>query len=403
MTGGEDAFTRWVSPHRRDPQKLRAIFKAGKSGAIRTGHEHLRAERHKPVIKRRAARGIEVGGDLVEQYDGTDAAKHGNKARMGENDADEKRFLLAGRGSRRVCLFGPWTTWRSAACGPIRVRPAAASRARFCRSTSRYTSSASIAGRVATRSSTSPFSVNSAKGNGESASLSCKITCIRCATVSTPRRGDGDREFGNFTLRRIQPLPIARSIFEETIAIAQGAFERVDPVRRGPHPAPGRDDRGTAAVRLPARKTAHPSPASARRYEYDRQKSGSTLPARGSAGSGARDCRRAEARFPSRAEASPRRVSSFPPRRQRYRCRRRGHIRQVRPGAIRALGTERNRLHQIGFSGTVFACQHDKARHQIEIECRIGPEIGKNEPGRGGPRAELLNDCSGFVHVLSSK
>ena len=50
--------------------------------------------------------GIEVGGDLVEQQERRLAAALGDEVGMGEDEAEQQRLLLAGRGLRGGHVLG---------------------------------------------------------------------------------------------------------------------------------------------------------------------------------------------------------------------------------------------------------------------------------------------------------
>ena len=76
-------------------------------------------------------------GDLVEQRERRDAAHVGDEPRVGEHEADQQRLLFARRGLRGGRVLGAVKRSRSATCGPISVRPAAASRPRLSRSHAR--------------------------------------------------------------------------------------------------------------------------------------------------------------------------------------------------------------------------------------------------------------------------
>ncbi len=69
------------------------------------GHPHLAAA-FEAGEQRGAALGIEVGGDLVEQEDRRLAAPLGDQFGVGEDQAEQQRLLLAGRGLRGRHLLG---------------------------------------------------------------------------------------------------------------------------------------------------------------------------------------------------------------------------------------------------------------------------------------------------------
>ena len=89
------------------------------SAASVAGHPHLAAA-FEASEQRRAALRIEVGGDLVEQQDRRLAAALGDQLGMGEDEAEQQRLLLAGRGLRApASALARWVTARSWRCGPV--------------------------------------------------------------------------------------------------------------------------------------------------------------------------------------------------------------------------------------------------------------------------------------------
>ena len=123
-------------PHpclRRNVEHLRPALKFRKHGRIGAGEEHLAAEARERVVQRGAAARVEMGRDLVEKRERRDPRHIGDQARMGERQPDDQRLLFAGRGGAAGACFGPCQTRRSERCGPMSVRPAAASRPRLSR------------------------------------------------------------------------------------------------------------------------------------------------------------------------------------------------------------------------------------------------------------------------------
>ena len=64
------------------------------------GHPYLSAP-GEPFEQRRAAGGIEMRGDLVQQQDRGAAGAVGDQFGMGEHDCEQQRLLLAGRAEMR--------------------------------------------------------------------------------------------------------------------------------------------------------------------------------------------------------------------------------------------------------------------------------------------------------------
>ena len=75
-----------------------AAFKLGEERRIGAGHPHLPAERLERLEQAAPAAGVEMGRDLVEKHERRDSGHRRDEPRLGEDEADEKRLLLAGRG-----------------------------------------------------------------------------------------------------------------------------------------------------------------------------------------------------------------------------------------------------------------------------------------------------------------
>jgi hypothetical protein len=86
---------------RRNIEEGRAGRDLGEQGRLGAGHPDLAASAGKPLEQGPAARGIEVGGDLVEQQDRPHAPVGGDEVGMDEDDREQQRLLLPGRAGRR--------------------------------------------------------------------------------------------------------------------------------------------------------------------------------------------------------------------------------------------------------------------------------------------------------------
>ena len=58
---------------------------------------NLTATLFQPFEQRRTARGVEVGGNFIEEEDRAAFDGFGDEIGMREDDAEQERFLLAGR------------------------------------------------------------------------------------------------------------------------------------------------------------------------------------------------------------------------------------------------------------------------------------------------------------------
>ena len=114
-------------------QEVGTTFQIGEKVRIGARHPDLAAQGLERIEKAGAAARIEMGRDLVEQNEGRDARHAANELRVGQDEADQKRLLLARGGEIAGMSFGPWRTSMSVACGPTSVRPAARSRERSSR------------------------------------------------------------------------------------------------------------------------------------------------------------------------------------------------------------------------------------------------------------------------------
>ena len=110
-----------------DGEELGALAERREDGGVGAGQPGLGAERAQLLEQRGAARGVEMGRDLVEQQDRLLLAGRRAQPRLGQDQAIRSAFCWpveqsrAGRPEARS-----WTT-RSLRCGPTAVVPVSAS------------------------------------------------------------------------------------------------------------------------------------------------------------------------------------------------------------------------------------------------------------------------------------
>ena len=82
----------------RDRQPRRLGADSGEQAGLGPGHPDLPARLPQPFEQSGAAGRVEMGGNLVEQKDRPPAGAFGDEIGMGQDQADQERLLLAGRG-----------------------------------------------------------------------------------------------------------------------------------------------------------------------------------------------------------------------------------------------------------------------------------------------------------------
>ena len=157
------------------------------------------------------------------------AAPVGDQLGMGEDEAEQQRLLLAGRGARGGLVLGAMRRRRDpAGAGPTVARPAAASRPRLARSSRRG------------RRSFQPSSASAARGNRRPA-----LRPARPSSAATVRgAGVAERRamLGHLRFERGQPVGVG------TVAARRAACcGRASPLRSA-----RRGGRGRARARAPA-------------------------------------------------------------------------------------------------------------------------------------------------------
>jgi hypothetical protein len=96
-----------VAPSHPDLEHLAPRWpKACKHRRIGAGHEGLAVERFDQIKQRRPAAFVKMGGNFVEQKDRRMAGHGPHQLRMPQNDPDQQRLLLPGRGQRRGHRLG---------------------------------------------------------------------------------------------------------------------------------------------------------------------------------------------------------------------------------------------------------------------------------------------------------
>ena len=293
--------------------------------------------------------------------------------------------------------FGPWRTARSPTCGPIRVRPAAASRSAIAE---KHRAIAVLRfERRAVRSERLDLAFERKPRPGKGRGVVAPGGDQRLEPVHAlePRGGDGDAELGRLPLDRVEPAGVATILLEELVAPAERPLELADPRAVSWDRSRERTGRESGAARSPARKRANPSPASARRLAHGRRRRATTRRARDRCGFAApRRPRRLPATSPSRADAARR------SRRLRLRAQSRrrplvGRIRRAPPGASPAPARAataprgdwscRRRSRRIGRRGGPRS--RDRAPHRIgnpaaSAAAREG-SVARDERRRGLP------------------
>ena len=78
-----------------DGEELRAPLDAREERGLRPGHEGLASQFFEDREERRAAAGVEMRGDLVEQQDRRRARQFSDQARVGKHEPCQERLLLA--------------------------------------------------------------------------------------------------------------------------------------------------------------------------------------------------------------------------------------------------------------------------------------------------------------------
>ena len=203
---------------------------AGEGRGIRAGDEHLAADPLQGVEQCGAAARIEMRGDLVEQRERRDARHVGDEPRMRENEPDQQRLLFARRGAAPPARPSARAKRsRSPRCGPISVRPAAASRPRLSRSHRAIAVLGLERGMLAASASTSPLKRTSAQGNGEASSRPAAISAASRLTHSSRAAATATPSSAASRSTASSQRAVARALFEQAVAPAQRALELADP------------------------------------------------------------------------------------------------------------------------------------------------------------------------------
>ena len=214
-----------------DAMKLGPFAERREGLAIGARHPGLAAQRDDLLEQRRAPRGVQMGGDLVEQQDRRRAvAALRDELGVGQDEADQQRLLLAGRAQPApASALGPWPTSRSERCGPSSVRPAARSRSRpgaqRCdvvvldldgRPRRRVRFERALERQLGPRETASP---DRARRAGASIAASSSATAsARAAAMATPVSA-------MMQLEALEARGVAHAVGQQAVALLHGALE----------------------------------------------------------------------------------------------------------------------------------------------------------------------------------
>ena len=343
-----------------------------------------------------------MGGDLVEQHDRRDAADiAGDEPGMGEDQADEQRLLLAGRGARRRrCPSARGGPRDRSACGPVERAPGGAvarrgssrSRIAVVRPRRRAPACGEQAFRLARRARGRPTGKGEARrARRRSGRRGRSTVSARAAATATPsaaisrstassqarvRRSSSSRRLRERSARSNAPT---RAPWPGSIASTSRSRKR----RRspaGPGNSPSRAGVSQTRRRWSAKAAAEPTGSPSMRHRGRRP----------------RRRRRIDAGAETRGPPALRRASIETAKPPSPPCRAMSASsarRRPRPGR-----EQRERLEQIGLAGAVLAGERDERRPDVEIERRVGAEILQDEardPGRRASRGRTRWPGSG--------
>ena len=170
-----------------------------------------------------------MSGDFVEERERRDARHLGDEARVSEREADEERFLFAGRGGGRRRLLRPVPDHEVAEMGP-----------------DQGAAGGGVAGAVVAEDRAVAVlrrQRRPASGHRLDLALERKLRPgkrrrivalggdqrFEAAHAFEPSRGDGDAEFGRLALDRAKPRQVPPALVQEPVPPAQGPFELADP------------------------------------------------------------------------------------------------------------------------------------------------------------------------------
>ena len=167
--------------------------------------------------------------DLVEQQHRRQARHVGEQAGVGENETDEQRLLLAGRGIGCGNLL---VRVRDGEIAQVRAVERAVGRGIACAIFSEHRAIAVLhldGGRKRHESFHPAVERDLGRGKRRAGMFARSKGCLQPADGFYPRCRHGDREFRGFVLDRLEPVRIGAGVLEQSVARAQRAFERVDP------------------------------------------------------------------------------------------------------------------------------------------------------------------------------
>ena len=202
-----------------------------------------------------------------------------------------------------------------------------------------------------------------------------------------PRRGDGDAEFRRLALQRVEPMGVARALFEQAVAAAQCALE-------------GGDARAVIGVDRQHQPVEKPAPFARRTDEQPVH--GRRQPDEAEViGEGARrgDRRAVDAVEPLARLVAVARLEADAELMDRAfvldldRDRKAAASADPRAGCelgaaqAAAGGEQRQGLEQIGLAGAVLAAEDDQRALQRQVEAHIGAKVAEHQPARHGAPA----------------
>jgi hypothetical protein len=209
-------------------EKVGGAGELGEERRVGAGHPDLASKRREPLEQAAAAARIEMGRDLVEEHQRRKPAHRGDEARLGEDEPDEERLLLAGRGERGGHVFRPVPHRKIGGLRPDEGPPGGA-----------------VAGAaVAQHRAVAVLRVDGRMGGDEVVELARQRDHREREWRGVVARGDdqggealdglvagernGDAELRHLALDRLEPAAVGGIGLKHAVARAQGSLERGD-------------------------------------------------------------------------------------------------------------------------------------------------------------------------------
>ena len=319
---------------------------------------------------------------------------------MGEDEADQQRLLLAGRGRRGRHVLGAVAHDEVGGLRADKGAPGGAV-AGAAVAQERAVAVLRVDGRQGRRRArrSRPRGRASRTGKGEASSRVARIRRGEALDRLAPGRRDRDAELGDLALDRVEPGRVVGALLEDAVARAQGPFESVDAravlgVDREHEPV-----EEAAAVAGGAAEKSRRDRASARRPADGRRRPGASRPAAPSMRQ-SRDARPsprrrleagAEAMLAIRVVERDRDgegAGAAVPR----------HLGELGAAQAAARREQRQRFEEVGLAGAVLADERDERPRDRKIERRIGAEILKDEARGRGVRRRRPTDLPSPAH-----